>query len=254
MSGYDHDDDENEFDNEYENEYNSATDGNDDLFEHSLAIQLNLLSPQAAVRRQHTDAPDLYSFNIVAGQVVSVTETEDSGRVKVKAPSANETYTVSGTDIIKTEFHRNGQEQTRYIQTADGQYVKASKQWSASNSVLADAVQPQITEALSYDATDADDLVAVSTTQSALGGTGADRFVVRELGDLVIDDFDRTENDKLVFDTGLGLSSVEHLAQYITAVRSVGDDWVFEFGQGVSIQIVGGVSRGIDADDVVVLS
>jgi hypothetical protein len=120
--------------------------------------------------------------------------------------------------------------------------------------VPVDLLLPQITQPLSYHQTDADDLVAVSVTQSALGGVGADRFVFTELGHLVIDDFDRDERDLLVFDTGLGLGSLDHLVQHVTAVRSLGDDLVFEFGQGVSIRIVGGVAHGIDAADVLVLS
>jgi hypothetical protein len=249
MSSNDH----NQYDDENDNQHDDDI-YDDHAFEHNLASQLSLQSPLLTTKRKHTDSPDLYSFTIVGGQVVSIAETEDFGRVEVKTPSVNETYSVSGSEIIKTEFHTNGQELTRYTLNADGVYIKASKQWNPSGTSRSDVVQPQITEVLSYDATDMDDLVAVSVTQSALGGTGADRFVVRELGHLVIDDFDHTENDRLVFDTGLGLSSVEHLAHYVTAVRSVGDDLVIEFGQGVSIQIVGGLSRGIDASDVLVLS
>ena len=225
-----------------------------DLFEHNIASPLTQAWSQSSLRRTKLDAPDVYSFTVVNGKVVSVTETEDGGRAEVRAPSANEVYTISGQDIIKTEPHRNGQELTRFIQNIDGQYVKASKQWSAPSEAPADLSLPQITQPLTYSHTDADDLVAVSVTQSALGGVGADHFVFTELGHLIIDDFDRNEHDLLVFDTGLGLLSLEHLVQLVTAVSSLGDDLIFEFGQGVSIQIVGGVTQGVDAGDVLVLS
>lgn len=201
-----------------------------------------------------SDAPDSYTFTIVDGQVTGVTKTEDDGSVETERISPNEIYTLEGSDVIKTELKRFGQEVTRYQQTADGQWVEISEQWVPSTDAPPNSPVPQIAQSLRYEGSDVDDLVALATTQSARGGRGSDQFVVRKLGHLVVDDFNRSEGDKLVFDMGLGATSLEQLVAFVTALRVDGDSLVIEFGPDISITLMGVVTRGIDISDVLVLS
>lgn len=202
----------------------------------------------------YANKPDTYTFELVDGVVASVTKTDDDGAVKVLVPDVNETYAFDGTDIIKSELHSNGQELTRFVLNSEGVYVKASEQWLPGSAQPGKAAAPVLSTVMDYEGSDLDDTIAVSPTQSATGGAGADQFVIRDAGHLWIDDFSPSDRDQVVFDTGLGLQSVDQLIRYVTDVRTVGQDFVVEFGADISITIVGGVSSGIDWGDVVVLS
>lgn len=128
----------------------------------------------------------------------------------------------------------------------DGLLERISETWTPSNATLA--------QTLRYVSTDGDDTIAVRAGDDAVGGTGADSFVVREASHLRIDDFDDTQGDHLVFDTGLGLTRVD-LEHYVTGIEAIGADLVVHFGPDVSITLVGvATSTTLGWDDVTVLS
>lgn len=95
---------------------------------------------------------------------------------------------------------------------------------------------------------DGDDFIVVS------GGQGADKFVFREAAHLRIEDFSSQEGDKLVFDTGLGLTSKEHLASFITDIHTEGENLIVDFGRDASITLIGVKPDQISFDHVDVLS
>jgi hypothetical protein len=201
----------------------------------------------------HRDAPDLYRFRIVDGAVQGVSEIDEQGE-HPDTLEANESYRLDGNEVIRSEWHAGGEEVTRFTPNADGSYSKQAKQWLPGANTPADAPRPHLEETLCFEGSDGDDLIAVATSQSALGHHGADRFVIRELGHLTIDDFDHAEGDQVVFDTGLGLQSMEHLLQFVSGTRHEGDDLIVDFGTDVSITLVGALSRGIELGDFHVLS
>mgnify|MGYP003426112252 FL=1 len=69
-----------------------------------------------------------------------------------------------------------------------------------------------------------------------------------------IADFNGNEDDSLVFDTGLGLTSVQHLIGFVTDVHYEGEDLIVSFGSDVSITIVGLQPDQASWDNVSVLS
>jgi hypothetical protein len=128
----------------------------------------------------------------------------------------------------------------------DGLLERISETWMPANATVA--------QTLRYVSTDGDDNIAVRSSVDAVGGTGADSFVVREASHLRIDDFDDTQGDHLVFDTGLGLTRVD-LEHYVTGIEATGADLVVHFGPDVSITLVGvAASTTLGWDDVTVLS
>lgn len=128
----------------------------------------------------------------------------------------------------------------------DGLLERISETWMPANATVA--------QTLRYVSTDGDDNIAVRSSVDAVGGTGADSFVVREAAHLRIDDFDDTQGDRLVFDTGLGLTRVD-LEHYVTSIEAIGADLVVHFGPDVSITLVGvAASTTLGWDDVTVLS
>jgi len=128
----------------------------------------------------------------------------------------------------------------------DGLLERISETWTPANATVA--------QTLRYVSTDGDDNIAVRSSIDAVGGTGADSFVVREVSHLRIDDFDDTQGDHLVFDTGLGLTRVD-LEHYVTGIEATGADLVVHFGPDISITLVGvAASTTLGWDDVTVLS
>ncbi len=128
----------------------------------------------------------------------------------------------------------------------DGLLERISETWTPANATVA--------QTLRYVSTDGDDNIAVRSSVDAVGGTGADSFVVREVSHLRIDDFDDTQGDHLVFDTGLGLTRVD-LEHYVTGIEVTGADLIVHFGPDISITLVGvAASTTLGWDDVTVLS
>ena len=224
------------------------------LKESSLWVSNGGVQGSSGVERHHEDAPDVYTFNVIDGVIVSIEEQDDHGSRHLSDLDTNETYTFVGTDVIKSELYPNGESLTRFVKTADGSYIKASKQWVPLAGAADSAVAPRLTSVFEFEGSELDDLLAVTTTQPSIGGAGADQFVVRELGHLVIEDFHRGEQDRIVFDTGLGLRSVDHLAEYLTDSRWEVDDLVLEFGSEISITLMGARINGISVENIEVLS
>lgn len=197
-----------------------------------------------------------YKFDIVDGEVIAVFEYDDG----VFEPESidddgSETYAVEGAEVVRTEQEAFGTEITRYAdEDSDGIYFRVSEQWIPSPDAPAGSTMPQLTEPLRYSSTDDDDFIAVRGGDDSKGGLGADSFVIREAAHLRIADFKSSDDDFLIFDTGFGLSSKEHLVSFITDIRHDGHDLFFEFGPNVSITLVGVLPSDISWDDVSILS
>lgn len=197
-----------------------------------------------------------FQFDIVNGVVVAIFELKD-GRLEPKPidDDGSETYTVEGNEVVRTDVEAFGTEITRYAdEDGDGLYLRVSEQWIAASDAPSGGVVPRLETALRYSPTDGDDFIAVRGNEDSLGGLGADRFVIREAAHLRIGDFHKSDGDSLIFDTGLGLLSQEHLAGFVTDIRHDGRDLFVEFGVNVSITLIGVQPDQIGWDDVSVLS
>ncbi|WP_297744281.1 hypothetical protein [Nitrosomonas sp.] len=193
----------------------------------------------------------MFKFDIVNGQVVAVFEFED-GKLEQKSidDDGTETYTLDGDAVIRTEIKLFGTEITRYEDSdGDGIFFRTSEVFQGS-----DDSPFKFHETLRYSPTANDDFIAVRSGEHCQGGQGADDFVFREAGHLLIGDFHHGEGDRLVFDTGLGLTSNDHLASFITDARFQDDNFIVSFGDNVSITLIGIHDGQIGWDDVSVLS
>lgn len=192
-----------------------------------------------------------FKFEIENGQVTAAFEVEDDGTLK-SVDDGDETFTVDGKDVIRTETKPFGTEITRFSDVdGDGIFFRVSE----SHQINPGTPNPfKIHDELKFDPTDNDDFIAVRGGEHCRGGQGGDKFVFREADRLRIEDFHHDEGDRLVFDTGLGLQSKEHLASFITDIHFEGDNLIVEFGQNVSITLVGVHEGQISFDDVDVLS
>lgn len=196
----------------------------------------------------------LYAFDIVDGQVADVHELENGYR-QAEDVAPHERYEIEGSDILKIESHTNGQEITRYRDAdGDGLYAKYSKQYVADGLSDSGEPAPQLVDALNCRGSDGEDYVALTADGPALGGSGADMFVFRELGHLKIGDFDFGSGDRIVFDTGLGFTSLEQVASCVTGVSYDGQDIHVEFGENVSLTLVGVMPVDVPASSFIVLS
>jgi hypothetical protein len=171
---------------------------------------------------------------------------EHLGSVAYQSEEATETAEHADSHLENEidELHTDGVELADT--DGDGLLERISETWMPANATVA--------QTLRYVSTDGDDNIAVRSSVDAVGGTGADSFVVREASHLRIDDFDDTQGDHLVFDTGLGLTRVD-LEHYVTGIEATGADLVVHFGPDVSITLVGvAASTTLGWDDVTVLS
>lgn len=195
-----------------------------------------------------------FKFEIANGQVVAVYELKD-GELKPKSLTDNgrKSYTVDGNDVIRTEIKPFGTEITRYSDdNGDGIYIRTSEQWQVSSN--SNGVVPKFTDIIHFSHSSGDDNIAVRSGEDCRGGNGADDFIVREAAHLRIDDFSSQQGDMLVFDTGLGLTSRDHLANYVTGAQYEGQNLIVNFGSDVSITLVGVQADQISWNDVSVLS
>ncbi len=198
----------------------------------------------------------IFKFTIENGQVTAVFELKD-GVLEPKSLDDNgrKSYSVDGVDVIRTEIKPFGAEITRYSDAdGDGLYLRISEQWQVSPNTSGNGIIPRVTDSISYSHTDGDDFIAVRGEEDCHGGNGADDFIFREAEHLRIQDFRSEDGDMLVFDTGLGLTSREHLASYITDSHQDGQNFIVNFGSDVSITLVGVQPDQISWDDISVFS
>lgn len=195
-----------------------------------------------------------FQFTIVNDEVTEVFEFKD-GELKQKSiDEENELYTVDGSEIERIEEGTFGREITRYADTdGDKFYTRISERWELTDSSQQGSYF-KFEDELKYSPSDADDDIAVRGEEDSHGGKGEDSFVIREASHLRIADFHQDENDDIVFDTGFGLTSKDEIAQYVKEIRQEGDDFVVDFGPGISITLVGVHDGQISWDDVSVLS
>lgn len=202
----------------------------------------SLYSPQGNNNSRGDHIGDVYRFEIREGLVVGVQEWDD-GRWENERIEADETYTLDGRDVLKTEYERGYTEITRYTDPEnDGSYVEVSETRTGPTTPTTPAGVKERIE------------VRAGQTGPALGGAGADSFVVRDFGHVVIGDFHHNQNDRLVFDTGTGIDSLSALAQRLTDLRWQGDDLVIELGAQASVTLLGVRVHGIGLEDIDTLS
>lgn len=196
-------------------------------------------SPQSGSHKQ-------FKFTISNGVVTHILEFKE-GSYRSKSIDADDIYTVGANGVVEhRELKPLGTEIIRYADADnDGVYNRISEQWIGSRFVLKDD--------LKYLPTDGNDLIAVRGGEDSHGGKGSDDFVIREANHLRIGDFISNDDD-LVFDTGLGLTSRDHLARLIHEIRQENSNFVVDFGSGASITLVGVHFHQISWDDVSVLS
>ena len=195
-----------------------------------------------------------YRFDIRDGLVVGVQEWDD-GRWKNERIDADEAYTLDGRDVLKTQWEHGYNEITRYSDPEnDGLYVKVSETRGGPTTTNPTTSLPRTGDV--DDRTHAgDERMEVHAGQGPIfGGAGADSFVVRDLGHVVIGDFHHNQNDRLVFDTSTGIDSLSALAQRLTDLRWQGDDLVIELGEQASVTLLGVRIHGIGVEDIDTLS
>ncbi|MDO9310125.1 MAG: hypothetical protein Q7T85_00360 [Nitrosomonas sp.] len=203
-----------------------------------------------------SDSHKSFKFDIVGGKVTAAFELKD-GVWKSKSidDDGSETYDVVGSEVIRTEVKPFGTEITHYADVdGDTVYLRVSEQWKSSSGAPDDGHHFKFEDHLSFSPSDGDDNIAVRGGEDCHGGHGADDFVIREAAHLRIADFDSLEHDSLKFDTGFGLTSVDHLRSFVTDAHYEGQDLIVNFGPDVSITLAGVPPGQIGWDDVSVLS
>lgn len=212
---------------------------------------------------EHDDSPSSgshkgFQFTINENnEVVEVFEIKDGvPKLKPIDDDGTETYAVNENgEIIRTELKPGfGSEITVYADVdGDGTYLRISEQW-ASDSPGAGPFKFE--DKLIYSPTDGDDHIGVRGGEDSHGGQGADDFVIREAAHLRIADFSSSEDNFIIFDTGLGLISKEHLESFVTDIHRSNDDqdFIVDFGSTASVTLVGVTSDQISWDDVSVSS
>ena len=194
---------------------------------------------------------DQYRFDIRDGLVVGVQEWDD-GRWKNERIDADETYTLDGRDVLKTEWEHGYNEITRYSDPEnDGLYVEVSETRCNTNPSTPRPPSNDTDDHANY----GNERIDVYANQAPVfGGAGADSFVVRDWGHVVIGDFHHNQHDRLVFDTNTGIDSLQALAQRLTDLRWQGDDLVIELGEQASVTLLGVRINGIGLEDIDTLS
>jgi len=173
------------------------------------------------------------------GNFLALYEIEDDGSLENETDLDSEYLFVDGL-LYETEREDHGVEIKVYSDVdGDGVYQKISSQYTPN----ADAPSGHfaLTEALRVSGTDDDDYVLLSDLEDAYGGGGSDSFVMRDLSECTIRDFDADEGDKLVFDTGFGLTNVDELSQYVSFMSydASTETLTVDFTGYASLEIVG---------------
>lgn len=208
---------------------------------------------------------DLYRFTFVGNAVVAVEEFDD-GRWEPERIERDEFYVRYGNAVIKTELERNGSviEETRYEDSdGDGVFNQVSERVLDNPSLtgIGQIVQQGserpfvIPGAFRGQGQSGNDVILLQNGVDVRGGTGSDSFVFRHQAKVSILDFNVTEGDRLVFDTGFGLQSSDDLAAYLLGIHQRSDNTVeLDFGDHGLITLVGVNAQDLSWSLVDVLS
>ncbi len=195
-----------------------------------------------------------YQFTINDNnEVTEVFEIKDGvPELKPIDDDGTESYAVADGNVIRTDIEDFGSEITTYADAdGDGTYYRIAEQWASDSPGTGPF---KIEDRLVYSPSDDNDKIAVRSGEDCHGGGGKDDFVIREAGNLRIGDYSASDDDFVVFDTGLGLASKEELQGYVTDLHYEGADLVVVFGSAATITLVGVPEGQISWDDVSVLS
>lgn len=161
-------------------------------------------------------------LNDTSGEVIGFWELEDGG-VLENEMEFGATYEIIDGILYETEPEQYGIEVKTYEDAdGDGYWVKTSSRYIQNESQSGDdnssGLLPTLTNLLGTQGSDDDDYLLMTEGGGVHGGLGGDRFVMRDLVNCRMLDFDADEGDRIVFDTGYGLSGAEQLAQYVSGL------------------------------------
>ena len=198
---------------------------------------------------------DRYSVELDdSGNVIGFTETKRDGRIDNELDS-DSTYRFENGQLIETELEDDGSLEVKVYADLDGDgfFSKVSEQYVPSDS---SNQKFGITSQMVLVGSDSDDLIALADDTPVVGGAGQDQFVMREIGNAVVSDYQYEDNDQIIIDTGLGLTSTEQVASFVTGVDY--DDLTqtlsVDFGGVATLTVVGIQADQISWDIVSVLS
>ena len=189
------------------------------------------------------------------GNIIGLQEIRRDGSLKVKSVDDDKNFRLVDGLLVEEEIESDGSiEVTTYRDIdGDGYFTKISKNYLPAADVLP---RFAIADEATLIGTFGEDTVLLDDDTLTLGGAGADRFVVREIGLMTVADFTFEEGDRICFDTGLGLKDHAQLAQFVSAVAY--DEAIktlsVHFGDYVSLTIVGITEQQISWDIIEVLS
>ncbi|MBJ7551471.1 hypothetical protein [Marinomonas ostreistagni] len=256
------DDDESEENHLVSSEYNDSDESRDDLDNAGYTTKSNLESNDSddsiiieALSNEYQNNKDGYHILFDdAGNFVSLFEYNHFGELEDET-EADSKYTFVDGVLYETELKSHGVEISLYADLdSDGVYTKVSSEYKASSDTsLSDF---GYADALSIYGSDEDDWILLSNAVKSKGGAGSDSFVMRDLSNATINDFNAIEGDQIVFDTGYGLESIEELAQFISDISYNANTQTLsiDFNGLASIEIIGIADHEISWDIVNVLS
>jgi len=228
---------------EYESEDEYEDEDEDERAEHEEAEGYLETegSPQSEGSSQ-SDGNEASSGDALEGQAVDP-ESQDPDET---VPQDLEFATVFET----FKQGRAGEKKYTYVdEDGDGFYVKVEVEWlTHPNQNRSEIAKARLADKLLAEGTDADDDLFIASGLGTKGGLGADDFVYTEaLGHGVIRDFNASEGDRLVFDTGYGLQRAEDIERFVVDLwyDEENQTLAISFGAYGSIEII-----GIGADQV----
>jgi len=181
-----------------------------------------------------------YSISLdESGNFIGLYEYDYSGQLENETEFDSE-YVFADGILYETELENNGVKISIYSDSNnDGVYEKTSSEYQMnSDAKSSDFV---LSGALGVYGSNDDDRLLLSDYVESEGGSGSDSFVMRDLANAAIKDFNASEGDKIVFDTGYGLSNVDELAQYVSEIsyESSTQTLLVDFTGLASLEIVG---------------
>ena len=174
-----------------------------------------------------------------SGNFIGLYEYDYSGQLENETEFDSE-YVFADGILYETELENNGVEISIYSDlNNDGVYEKTSSEYQMNSD--AKSQDFVLSGALGVYGSNDDDWILLSEYVESEGGSGSDSFVMRDLANATIKDFNASEGDKIVFDTGYGLSNVDDLAQYVSEIsyESSTQTLLVDFNGLASLEIVG---------------